>query len=157
VIRIPRTRSCFVCGVDNPLGLGLAGESDGRVVRAPIRFRPEHIGLAGTVHGGLVATVLDELMVWSCGVVARKLAYCAELSVRYRRPVPPETPLLGLGEIVAERRDRLFLTRGELRDASGTLFAEATGKYIPVPGEPSAAMLADFLDDPTVWLGKRPS
>lgn len=151
---LPRTRSCFVCGVDNPLGLHLGAESDGRTVRARVQFRPEHVGFASTVHGGLVATVLDELMVWGCGVVTRRLAYCAEMTVRYQRPVPPGVPLVGTGELVEDRRGRLFLARGALHDASGQLLAESTGKYMPVPGDPPAQVLADFVDDPRSWLGK---
>jgi len=156
MFKLPRTHSCFVCGVDNPIGLGVDAESDGKTVQAPIRFRREHVGFAATVHGGLVATVLDELMVWGCGVITRRLAYCAEMTVRYQRPVPPETPLVGTGQLVEDRRGRLFLARAELRDASGNLLAEATGKYIPVPGDPSPAMLADFIEDPAAWLHKAP-
>ncbi len=157
MIRIPRTHSCFVCGVDNPVGLGVdAGSDDGHRVRAKVLFRREHVGFASTVHGGLLATVLDELMVWGCGMATRRLAYCAEMTVRFQRPVTPEMPLIGMGEMTEDRRGRLFLARAELRDEAGVLHAEAHGKFIPIPGNPTPAMLADFIDDPTAWLDKPP-
>jgi len=48
---LPVTRGCFVCGIDNPTGLRLALQSDGRTVEVPVRFRAEHCGFSGVVHG----------------------------------------------------------------------------------------------------------
>lgn len=151
---LPRTRSCFVCGTENPLGLGIGVCTDRTRVETRFRFRPEHAGLAATVHGGLLSTVLDELMAWACGVATRRLAYCAELNVRFLRPVAPGTEVVGTGELVENRRGRLFLARAELKDASGPILAEATGKFIPVPGELQDRVLADFTSDPAAWLDR---
>src|ERR1041385_3913787 len=62
---LPHTRSCFVCGEANPAGLRLRFETDGQVVTARFTPRPEHIGFKQVVHGGIVATLLDEIMVRS--------------------------------------------------------------------------------------------
>ncbi|MEI2727020.1 MAG: PaaI family thioesterase [Verrucomicrobiota bacterium] len=86
---LPHTHSCFVCGESNPFGLRLRFETDGRVVQTRFVPRAEHIGFKGVVHGGILATVLDEIMVWACAVPTRKFAYCAELTVRYRHPLAP--------------------------------------------------------------------
>jgi uncharacterized protein (TIGR00369 family) len=149
---LPRTRSCFVCGTENPLGLDLDVASDRRVVEARLRFRPEHAGLSDTVHGGLLSTVLDEMMAWACGVATRRLAYCAEMTVRFVRPVAPGIEVTGRGELVENRRGRLFMARAELRNPAGEILAEATGKFMPVPGELQRRVLADFAADPTEWL-----
>ena len=144
---LPRTRSCFVCGRANPVGLNLAFETDGREVTATFVPRPEHVGFADTIHGGLVSTVLDEAMVWACGVRAGRFAYCAELTVRFRHPVRPQTRLQVVGELEEDRRGRLLLARAELRDPAGVVLASATGKYIPVPPDALGNMLADFEGD----------
>ncbi len=151
---LPRTRSCLVGGTDNPLGLGIGVGTDRSRVETRFQFRPEHAGLAATVHGGLLSTVLDELMAWACGVATRRLAYCAELNVRFIRPVAPGSDVVGIGELVENRRGRIFLARAELRDASGTVLTEATGKFIPVPGELQDKVLADFTSDPAAWLDR---
>src|SRR6185436_2207270 len=65
---LPHTRSCFVCGESNSAGLNLRFETDGRIVQAHFVPRLEHVGFKATVHGGLIATVLDEIMVWACAV-----------------------------------------------------------------------------------------
>jgi acyl-coenzyme A thioesterase PaaI-like protein len=150
--RLPHTRSCFVCGIENPLGLRLDFETDRQVVCVRLRFRPEHAGFRTAVHGGLLATVLDELMVWGTGIHTRRFAYCAEMTVRYRRPVPPETWVVGRGELVEDRRGRIFLARAELRDEAGELLTEATGKYVPVPGELTAGVLADLVEEWPAWM-----
>jgi acyl-coenzyme A thioesterase PaaI-like protein len=71
--KLPHTHSCFVCGESNPAGLNLRFETDGRVVRARFTPRVEHVGFKQVVHGGIIATVLDEIMVWACAVPTKQL------------------------------------------------------------------------------------
>jgi acyl-coenzyme A thioesterase PaaI-like protein len=151
---LPRTRSCFVCGVSNPLGFRLQMHTDGRLAEARFQFRPEHVGFRNTIHGGLISTVLDEVMVWACGVVARKFSYCAELTVRFRKPVLPGHDVLAQAELTEDKRGRLFLARGVLRDPSGPdVYAEATGKYVPMDSEGTRFMGEDFIEETANILG----
>jgi len=146
MLKLPHTKSCFVCGVDNSLGLKLDFETDGRVVRARFAPRPEHVGFKGTVHGGLLATVLDEAMVWVVGVQAKRFSYCAELNVRFLQPARPIEELLVEAELTANRRNRLFEAHAELRNSGDEVHATATGKYLPIKGDAVANMLADFSE-----------
>ena len=145
---LPHTRSCFVCGESNSIGLNLRFETDGHVVRS--RFVPsaEHIGFKKVVHGGLVATVLDEIMVWACAVETRQFAVCAELNVRFLSPARPAEPVLATAELVANRRNRIFEAKAELQDATGRTLATATGKYLPLKEADAAEMAGDFVGDP---------
>ena len=149
MIPLPNTRHCFVCGLENQGGFALQVSRDHQAAVSRFRFRPDWCGFPGTVHGGLVATALDEIMVWAVGVASGRMTYCAELSVRYQRPTRPDVEVTARGELTANRRDRLFLASATLVDPEGTLLAEATGKYLPVPEELLPDMLADFLGDPT--------
>ena len=56
------SRMCFICGMDNPIGLHAQfyNMEDGSVI-SPVTFREEHQSFPGRVHGGLIATMLDEL------------------------------------------------------------------------------------------------
>ena len=151
MIALPRSRSCFGCGMKNPLGLDLAPATDGSRVEIRFRFRPEYAGFRNTVHGGILSTALDEVMAWVCGVAAHQFAYCAELNVRFLRPVVPEEDVLGVGELVENRRGRLFSCRAELLQA-GVRCAEATGKYLPVDRSVTEALKQDFEEDPTAFF-----
>jgi uncharacterized protein (TIGR00369 family) len=148
---LPHTRSCFVCGEDNPGGLHLRFTTDGRTVRA--RFRPgaAHIGFRGIVHGGLLATLLDEIMVWACAVSARRFAFCAELQVRFLNPTRPGDEIIATGEMLANRKDKVYEAKATLTDSSGRSLAEATGKYLPIKSGNVTGMLSDVIGDVS-WL-----
>src|SRR5947207_8973523 len=129
---LPHTRSCFVCGESNPIGLKLRFETDGRIVQTHFRARAEHAGFKQTVHGGLIATLLDEIMVWACAVQTKRFAFCAELNVRFANPLRPNEEVVASAELVTNRRGKVFEPKAELRNLSGLLLASATGKYLPV-------------------------
>src|SRR3989454_831281 len=125
---LPHTHSCFVCGESNPVGLKLRFETDGRVVQTRFVPRAEHVGFKQTVHGGLIATLLDEIMVWACAVATKRFAFCAELNVRFVHPLRPGEEVMAMAELVANRRGKGFEPKAELRKQRGLLLAAATGK-----------------------------
>jgi acyl-coenzyme A thioesterase PaaI-like protein len=56
----PHSRMCFVCGIENPIGLKLKFYTDdeGRCI-GRFQPRPEHQGYPGHRHGGIISTLLD--------------------------------------------------------------------------------------------------
>lgn len=148
---LPHTHSCFVCGESNPHGLKLRFHSAGNVVTAKFRPCPEHIGFKGVVHGGITATVLDEIMVWACVVATKKFAYCAELNVRYLKPLAPDQEVTVTSELVVDRRGRIFEAKAAVLDAAGEPLVQATGKYMPIREADAALMMADFIGDAS-WV-----
>lgn len=148
---LPHTHSCFVCGESNPHGLKLRFHAEGNVVTAKFRPCPEHIGFKGVVHGGITATVLDEIMVWACVVATRKFAFCAELNVRYLQPLTPDVEVSVTSELVADRRGRIFEAKATVLNAAGEPLVQATGKYMPIRQADAALMMADFIGDAS-WV-----
>lgn len=142
---LPHTRSCFVCGEANAAGLKLRLESDGSIVRT--RFTPgaEHIGFKLVTHGGILATVLDELMAWACAVHAQRFAYCAEMTIRFVNTARPGEELIGTGELISNRRGRVFDAKADLRTHDGKVIASATGKYLPIKSADLEEMAADLV------------
>ncbi|MFH1085337.1 MAG: PaaI family thioesterase [Chloroflexota bacterium] len=125
----PNSRYCFLCGVENPIGLKVAfyGDDDDRVV---VRFVPrdEHQGYPGVMHGGLLCALLDETI--GRTLVRRDLwAMTVELNVRFLKPVPVGQELTVIGE-VQRLRSRTLEGKGEVRLADGTLAVSAEAKYI---------------------------
>lgn len=144
---LPHTRSCFVCGEANPAGLRQRFHTDGRLVWAQFVPRPEHCGFAGVVHGGVLATVLDEIMVWACAVGARQFAFCAEMTTRFHRPAQPGGVLVLESELVADRRGKIFEARAAALDGTGKLVVSATGKYMPIRPADLAELERDVIGD----------
>src|SRR5690606_6956994 len=122
-------------------------ETDGHIVRTRWLPRPEYAGFQQVIHGGVLASLLDEIMVWACGVRTGKFTYCAELNVRYNLPVRPEQPVIATAELAEDKR-RLFLAKGELRSEANELLASATGKYVPVRDMDYSALVSDFEAPP---------
>lgn len=144
---LPHTHSCFVCGESNAHGLRLRFHADGRTVHTRFTPRAEHIGFKGVTHGGILATVLDEIMVWAVAVATRRFAYCAEMTVRFQRPAKPDEELAASAGLVADRRGKIFEAKAELRTAEGVVIATATGKYLPIPAAEVAGMLSELVGD----------
>ena len=119
---------CFACGKANPSGLKLPIVEKPGGVEMTYAVPEGYAGWQGIVHGGIVATILDELMAWACNQSDRSMV-TAEMTVRYRKPIKTGQPIHGIGRIT-EDRGRLILAEARLLDGSGTLLAEATGKLM---------------------------
>jgi acyl-coenzyme A thioesterase PaaI-like protein len=86
-------------------------------------------------------------------VQTKRFAFCAELNVRFISPVRPNDELLACGELVSNRRGKLFEAKAELRNQAGLVLATATGKYLPIKQADVTQMAADFVEDPSWVLG----
>ncbi len=141
---LPHSKSCFACGSRNPAGLRLRFFTDGQRVEARFTPRAEHNGFIGVVHGGITATILDEVMVWACAVREKQFCFSAEMTVRYLGPIQVGMEVLARGEMTENRRGRIFLTYGEITTVEGTTLATATAKYMPIRGLDPHILTADF-------------
>ena len=121
---------CFVCGPDTPEGLRREFRVDAvaRSIETVWVPRPVHAGYEGMVHGGLVATVLDETL-GKLSTILGTPAVTAELTVRYRKPVPVGRPLRVRGWITRER-GRLIAGEAEAVLEDGTVAATAALKLM---------------------------
>lgn len=124
--------TCFACGSTGAHGLGLSFRlsTDGTSVLADWRPPAWSVSYDGTVHGGLVATVLDSAMVhalFARGCSART----ADLHLRYRQPVQPAEPCRIEGRLVS-RRGGAFQLEATLHQA-GRLCARAAATFMRSP------------------------
>jgi uncharacterized protein (TIGR00369 family) len=131
------------------LHLSLHVDTDTGIVSADFTPRPEHIGFEGIIHGGVLATVLDEAMVWAATWAGTRFCVCGELNVRYRQSVPVGGALRVEAKVEA-RRSRLIEATGSITDPAGTICTSATGKYVPVPPDRNAQFVATMIQEPGV-------
>ena len=120
--------NCFVCGALNDGGLHLTfSENDdtGEVISKAI-FSDRFQGWKGVLHGGIISTVLDEIMIKAAD---RKGFKCvtAELNVRFKNPAYTNTQYLIKGKII-EVRKKLVITEGVIIDPTNKILASAAGK-----------------------------
>jgi uncharacterized protein (TIGR00369 family) len=124
---------CFGCGPANAIGLQLEFllAEDGAVVCLPTI--PECFeGPPGYLHGGIIATLLDEAM--SKTVRARGLkAVTGRMEIDYRRPVRSAAPIRMEGRLLRSE-GRKHWTEARILDARGHVLAEAKGIFIEIGG-----------------------
>ena len=120
---------CFGCGPAHPTGLKVRCFRTDEGVLAPVLIARQYEGPPGAAHGGIVAAYLDELLAGAIVRATGRVAVTGELSVRYVKPVPLETPLVGRGHLVADH-GRYADAEGRLEDLAGArVFATARGRF----------------------------
>jgi uncharacterized protein (TIGR00369 family) len=126
------TNLCFGCGGANQRGMLLTFEQDDAAqrIRGNFQLGAEYQGGAGFIHGGIIATVLDEVMGKVCRFRAVR-AVTAELTVEYLKPVPVDVDLVVEGREVEMSGRNLFLA-GEIRNVAGQVLARAEGRFVIV-------------------------
>jgi uncharacterized protein (TIGR00369 family) len=133
---------CFACGTTNPIGMGLHIEFGPGTARARWTVGPDYVGWSDKAHGGIIATLLDEVMAWAPSSFD-SWAVTAEMTVRYRSPASPGEELVAEGRVV-ERRRRIYEVRGEVRTAEGRLVAEGSGRYLGASPAEKAELKARY-------------
>lgn len=126
------SRMCFICGMDNPIGLKAQfyNMEDGSV-KTMFQYKEEYQSFPQRVHGGLTATMLDELGLRALWAKNGEDAFGVTMSmeVKYRKPVPYDQDLIGTG-IVEKETSKFATMKTEIRDKSGVLLANAKVVYI---------------------------
>ncbi|MGD8586988.1 MAG: PaaI family thioesterase [Chloroflexota bacterium] len=142
----PNSDHCFICGRKNPHGLYMTFYDNGQDEVCSEHTVPDaYQSYPGIVHGGIVAAMLDEVV----GRVAmiddhHHFMMSVKLEVKYRRPVPTETPLRIVGRVV-RLRGRLGQAVGEILLPDGGVAAESAMTLADVPAEMLVGVDLDAL------------
>ncbi|PWB71827.1 hypothetical protein C3F09_07415 [candidate division GN15 bacterium] len=130
---------CFVCGGRNAHGIKARFHYDGDCAFTEVTATEAYEGYKGIFHGGIVASLLDEVMIKA--ILARDIfAVTAEMTVRYRLPVRTGDVIRLVGRVVSSK-GRLYMTEGEAVGVDGQVYATAAGTYL----EAKPNLKADLL------------
>jgi acyl-coenzyme A thioesterase PaaI-like protein len=148
-IQLPHTAGCLVCGRDNPRGhrLKLYVDPGTSVVTCNYTPAATDIGFEGIVHGGVIATILDEAMVWAATWSGKRFCVCGELTIRFKKLAAVGVPLTVRTSIVSSR-SRLIETEATVTNESGELLATGSAKYTPLAPDKNRAFVATLVTDP---------
>lgn len=120
---------CWVCGPDQPDGLHVEWQL-GRPVTARLCVPARYEGFDGVAHGGTVAAIADDGMWYAVWQETGWETATVELSVRYRRPVPIDAPLI-VTATAEPPRHRVVRATAQVCAEDGALLAEAQGRFMP--------------------------
>ena len=144
---------CFGCSPKNPYGLQLRFRraAQGCVARCVV---PDRLcGFDGLVHGGIIATLLDEAAAWAVIAHLGRLGLTREMTTRYLRPVPTNTEIILKGNINSHDGHNAGV-RSAIHAIDGTLLAESKSNWafaklsrIASVAGVEEKILQHFLDD----------
>ena len=125
---------CFVCGPKNPIGLKLDFSLDGEVMTTEFIPRKEHQGYMDIVHGGIISTLLDEIMV-KLAIALGMPAVTAQMDIRLRKSAKVGKRLTFSAEIL-EDTSKLLITKAKAVTDDGEVVAESTAKLVRINTSP---------------------
>ena len=142
---LPKYRTCFVCGPDNDRGLKQTFISigDGEV-STEFNPVPDLCSYTGIVHGGIVATLLDETMGWTAFEKTNRYFLTAEMTVRYKESVLLDKKYTVRAKLGILKRG-FYTATGEIVDSDGKVYATGSGKYF-LTDEPNEEDTIQIID-----------
>lgn len=146
--KLPNSRHCYVCGLENAFGLKLEFYETAPGEVTVDYVVPDHFqGYPGVVHGGVVASLVDEVL----GRVHMgpdpanpRFMFTARIAVQYRKNVPTGIPIKIVGRALESRR-RTATSKAEIYGPEGELLVEADALLVDVPSEKLADMDIEAL------------
>ena len=138
-------QTCFGCGPQNPSGLKMKFATDGERVYSFMQVPRTMTGWDRTVHGGILSTILDEIMGWSVIYLLKKIGMTQSITVEFKKAVNASEQLTIVGSIKEKQSERSALMSGMIFNKADALCAEATGKFTTM--QPKAALRLGLVGD----------
>ena len=121
---------CFGCGQDNPIGLKLKFQTDGKTVRTEFTPGEQYQGWSGYLHGGITACILDEVL--SQAAHAEGLnCITVRLETKLLQLIPINQPIVVTSTITKKTR-KVIKTEAKVHLKDGTIAAEGIGTHFVV-------------------------
>lgn len=127
--------SCFACGTENPIGLNMRFFREDNRICSQIILDRNYEGWENIVHGGIVSTMLDEIMSWAIMYFKKVFIMTRTMEIKYVRPVLINVPLKVCGEMLDDSSPPKIHARGEIRDEEGRLLVRSKGEFVELEEE----------------------
>lgn len=135
---LPTCDGCYVCGQNHPRGLRVRFFV-GTFGQVHTRFSPDctQTSYENVVHGGVISTLLDELLGWPIALQTGRVAHTGELTVRFVKPMVVGHTYLATARPGTDRGG-YWEGEGDIRNEEGEICAKAGGKYFLLSAEETA-------------------
>ena len=127
---------CFACGKNNPIGLKLEWFNDyeNKQIETTFTLSDDYCSYPGTVHGGIIATILDETSGRAILLDNdfNRLMVTLKMEMVYKKNTPTNTPLKAVGRVLKDSGSRAQV-EGEIILPDGTVSAKCTSILYKIP------------------------
>ena len=146
ILPVQEGHMCFACVPANRAGLRMRFVADRDRVVSCLTV-PDHLrGWSTMVHGGVVSTILDEIMSWSAIHRFKSVILTKSLSVAFKKTVHVGHPLKAVGTVLEIKSEREAIMKGELFSATEEeLYASAEGVFALI--KPKVALKLGIVDE----------
>jgi len=120
---------CFGCSAANPTGLRLEFFTDGESIFSWVKVPAHLCGWKNLVHGGIISTILDEVMGRTVIHKTRCLGMTKSMMVEFLKPVTIDRELKAAGKMLEVKNDRECLAEAMIFNEAGDLCAKSTGTF----------------------------
>ena len=145
------THKCFACSPINPSGLQMKFYTNEQSVFTWITV-PDHLcGWNNLVHGGILSTILDEVMSWTAMYLLKHITMTRSMAVEFLKPVSVGHRLKAEGSVKELKRKRNVLMEGSIYDADGDRCAKSTAAFALL--SPAVAKRMGVMDEASLeWF-----
>lgn len=131
-------QTCFGCGAKNHNGLQMEFFTDDNRLYSFLEIPVAMAGWDKTVHGGILSTILDEIMGWSVIYLFKNLGVTKSITVNFIKPVQADTKITVVGAAEQQPKGRSVRMMGEIYNGRNVLCASATSEFTII--EPKVAV-----------------
>jgi len=121
--------NCFGCSPSNSSGLRMRFFTDTEKVYSRVVVPPHLCGWDTMAHGGVISTILDEIMSWSAIYLTRRLILTKTMTVDFIRPVLIEQELRVVGTVLERTGEREAVMEGKIFNSRDELCARSRGTF----------------------------
>lgn len=126
---------CFGCSPDNEAGLKMEFYADGDEVVSFWQPQARYQGWLNTLHGGIQATLLDEICAWAIVWKLQTTGVTSKMETRYLKPIATDGGPLTLRAAITEQRRNLAIVTASITNSAGEVCTRAVCTYFTFPKE----------------------
>ena len=121
--------NCFACGQDNSCGLHMDFYTDESAVYSFVSV-PDHLcGWNNLAHGGIISTLLDEIMSWAAIYLLKRIILTKSITVDFIKPIYIQQSLKIIGQVEKHVHEKKAIMRGEIFNESEIRCAKSIGTF----------------------------
>ncbi|NLI82433.1 MAG: PaaI family thioesterase [Deltaproteobacteria bacterium] len=120
---------CFGCSPLNPSGLQMKFYTDGEKLYSWVAVPAHLCGWQRLVHGGILSTILDEIMGWCAIHLLKRITLTKSMEVHFLKPVYVEQSLRAEARILSTENSREAIAEGWIVNDAGEVCTQSTGRF----------------------------
>lgn len=139
---------CFGCSPLNPSGLQMKFHSNGDTVFSWLTVPGHLVGWNNIVHGGVLSTIMDEIMTWSAIHLMKKVTVTKSMTIEFVKPVFIGDELRAEGKVRELKRKNEVVMEASIYNPKDELCTKSQGSFALI--KPRVAQRMGVVDEDTL-------